>query len=343
MSQTDETKDVRPPQAVLMEMAQGVWAAKALQVAADLGIADLIANESKTTEELSKTVQVNSDALYRLLRALASRGIFKEVGDNRFENTPISEAIRIDVPGSVRDYVIYVPNDGSILAWSKFMDVMKTGNPSYNEANGCEFWEYHQKHPELGQRFDGAMTALNAQVTSGLFESYDFSQFNRLIDVAGGRGTLLASILSKNPQLRGCLYEQSSVIEEAKPYLERRGVLDRCELISGDFFESIPEGYDAYLMSHVIHDWEDDQALAILRNCRAAIPKHGRLLILDAVLGKDNAPHLAKWLDLVLLVAVRGRERTEREFRNLLQASDFELKKVIDLPAAVAVIESEPV
>ena len=337
-------KDVPSPQAVLMRMATGYREAKTLQVVAELGIADLIAQEPKTAEELSKVLGVDSDALYRLLRALASRGIFKEGQDSCFENTPLSEAIRADATGSVRDYVINAPHDGSMLAWTKLMDVVKTGKASFKDVNGCDYWEYFQRHPEIGERFNRQMTAMTSQITSALVESYDFSQFKTLIDVGGGQGIVLASILGKNPQMRGCLYEQSSVIEGAKTFLETRGVINRCDLISGDFLESIPKGYDAYLLRHVLSDSGDERALTILRNCRASIPKHGKLLIIGAVLSKDNAPHAAKWRDLHFMVIYQGgRERTKREFDNLLRKSGFELKQVIAPPIPDAIVEAVPV
>ncbi len=337
-------KDVPSPQAVLMRMARGYRGAKALQVVAELGIANLVAQESKTAEELSKVLGVESDALYRLLRALASEGIFKEGSDSRFENTPLSEAIRDDVPGSVRDYVINAPHDGSMLAWTKFMDVVKTGKASFEDVNGCDYYEYFRRHPDIGERFHKQMTVLSSQIISALVKSYDFSQFKTLIDVGGGQGIVLASILGKNPQMHGCLYEQSSVIEGAKTFLETRGVINRCDLISGDFLESIPKGYDAYLLKHVLQDRGDEKALTILRNCRASIPKHGKLLIIGAVLSKDNAPHAAKWRDLHFMVIYQGgRERTKREFDNLLRKSGFELKQMIAPPIPDAIVEAVPI
>jgi len=337
-------KDVPSLQAVLMRMSDGYQEGKALQVIAELGIADLIAQEPQTAEKLSKVVGVDSDALYRVLRALASLGIFKEGRDSCFENTSLSELIRADVPGSVRDYVINAPHDGSMLAWTRFMDVVKTGKASFKDANGCDYWEYYRRHPDISERFNKQMTANTSQIISALVELYDFSQFKTLIDVGGGQGVVLASILGKNPQMRGCLLERSSVIEGAKTFLETRGVINRCDLISGDFLESIPESYDAYLLKHVLHDWGDEQALTILKNCRAAIPKHGKLLIIEAVLGRDNAPHPAKWKDLLMMVLYQGaRERTKQEFHNLFRESGFELKQVITLPLSDSVVEAVPI
>ncbi len=343
MSHTGEKEDVLSPQAVLIRMTHGYCEAKALQVAAELGIADLIAENSKTADQLSKIVGVHSNSLYRLLRALASLGIFKETDDSHFENTPLSEAIRADVPGSVRDFVIMTPNDGFLLAWAKFMDVVRAGKPSFKDVNGCDQWEYFRRHPDMGERFNKGIAARTSQVTYALLKSYDFSQFKTLIDVGGGLGTVLASILKKYPQLHGCLYEQSSVIEGAKSFLEAQGVISRCNLISGNFFESVPRDFDAYLMKSITHDWENEKAMTILKNCRAAINKNGKLLIIDAVMSRDNAPHPAKWKDLMMMVVYGSRERTEQEFQKLLRASDFELKKVIALPLPDALIEAVPV
>ena len=343
MSHTGEKEDVLSPQAVLIRMTHGYCEAKALQVAAELGIADLIAENSETADQLSQIVGVHSDSLYRLLRALASLGIFKEISDSHFENTPLSEAIRADVPGSVRDLVIMRPLDGFLLAWNKLMDVVRTGKPSFKDVNGCEQWEYFRRHPDMGERFNKGIVTRTSQVTSVLLKSYDFSQFKTLIDIGGGLGTVLASILNKFPHLHGCLYEQSSVIEGAKSFLEAQGVISRCNLISGNFFESVPRDFDAYLIKSIMHDWDDEKALAILKNCRASISKNGKLLIIDAVIGKDNAPNPAKWNDLMMMVVYGSRERTEQEFQNLLRASDFELKKVIALPLPDALIEAVPV
>ena len=343
MSQNETEKDMPTLRAALIRMANGYCEAKALQVAAELGIADLVAEKFRTADQLSKIVGVQADSLYRLLRALASLGIFKEGDDGRFENTSLSEVLRADVPGSVKDYVINAPDDAYLLSWTKFMDVVRTGKPSFKDVNGCDQWEYFRRHPDMGERFNKGIAARASQVTSALLKSYDFSQFKTLIDVGGGLGTVLASILNKFPQLHGCLYDQRSVIEGAKSFLEAQGVISRCNLISGDFFESVPKDFDAYLMKSIIHDWEDEKALAILKNCRASINKNGKLLIIDAVISRDNAPHSAKWKDLMMMVIYGSRERTEQEFQNLLRDSGFKLKQVIALPLPDALIEAVPV
>lgn len=343
MSEADK-KVVEPsPQAVLLRMADGHMEAKALQVAAQLGIADLIAENPKTADQLAKIVGVHADPLYRVLRALASVGIFKESSDSHFGNTPLSEAIRADVPGSVRDSVIMRPMDAFLLAWSRLMDVVRTGKPSFKDVNGCEQWEYFRRHPDIGEIFNKGISARTSQVTSALLQSYDFSQFETLIDVGGGLGTVLAAILNEFPHLHGCLYEQSSAIEGARSFLEAQGVISRCKLVAGDFFESVPKDFDVYLMKSILHDWDDEEALAILKNCRASMNKNGRLLIVDAVISRDNAPHPAKWKDLMMMVVYGSKERTEREFQKLLADAGFKLKQVTALPLPDALIEAVPV
>lgn len=308
-------------QAVLIRMASGFCEAKALQVAAELGISDLIAKTPKTADQLAKIVGAHSDSLYRLFRALASLGIFKEGHDGHFENTTLSEPLRTGVPGSVRDYVINAPNDVFLLAWAKFMDVVRTGKASFKNVHGCDQWEYFRRHPDVGERFNKHISARTSQVASALLESYDFSQFKFLIDIGGGLGTVVGAILKKFPQLHGSLYDQGSVIEGAKSFLEAQDVIGRCSLVSGDFFQSVPKGFDAYLMKTFLHDWQDQQALEILKQCRAAMDTDGKLLIIDAVISKGNAPDPGKWKDLIMLVCYGSRERTEDEFRTLLRRS----------------------
>ena len=338
-----EQKPPTSPQAMLIGMANGYCQAKALQVAAELGVADQIAASPKTADQLAQTVDANSDALCRLLRALASLGIFKEDHDGRFENTALSEPLRTGVPGSVRDYVINFSHDVFFLAWAKFMDVIKTGEPSFEKVNGYDQWEYFRRHPDVGERFNKHISARTAQVASALVEAYDFTRFETLIDVGGGVGTVVAAVLHKFPNLHGCLYDQASVIEGARSFLDAKGVLNRCDLVSGNFLQSVPKSFAAYLMKSILHDWQDEQALQILKQCRVAMEKNSTLLIIDAVIGRDNAPHPGKWKDLTMLVCYSSRERTEEEFRILLHQSGFELKRVIPLPLPDALIEAVPV
>lgn len=332
-----------PPHVVLMQLLQGIMVTKALQAVAELGIADMLADSAKTADDLARATSTNSSALFRLLRALAGNGIFRQNDSGLFENTALSEPLRSDSPVSVRDYVIYGANDGNLRAWMRLMSVLQTGEPSYVAANGCELWEYFQQHPDLGERFDRAMTSLAAGSTQMVLQSYDFSPFKTLIDVGGGQGLFLTSILKANQHQRGTLFDLPAVAKGAMAYLTTQGVADRCAVVAGDAFKAIPAGFDAYILKNVLHDWSDDKCTVLLERCRAAIPPYGKLIVVDSVMVPGNNPHPAKWLDLHMMVALGGRERSEDEFRSLLSRAGFTMTMAKPLPApAVGIVEAIP-
>ncbi len=331
-----------PAQVVLMQLVQGFMVAKALQTAAELGIADLVAQAPKTAEELATSTSTDARSLLRLLRGLASRGIFRQDETGRFQNTPLSEALRSDAPMSARDYVIYAVHDGNVLAWTQLMSVLRTGEPSFAAANGTDVWGYFEQHPDVGERFNRAMTALGAGNIRLVVDAYDFSPFTTIVDVGGGEGTLLAAILARNPAARGILFDLPAVADSARRYLASQGLDNRTQVMSGSIFGSIPAGGDVYILKNVLHDWPDDKALLILERCRAAIPTHGKLVIADAVMTPGNDPHPSKWFDLHMMVALGGRERTEEEFRTLLARAGFELTSAKPLPAPIGIVEAVP-
>lgn len=333
-----------PPSAVvLMQMAQGFMVAKALQAAAALGIADLLAGGPRSVADLAADTSTNEPSLGRLLRALASRDIFRSEETGRYRNTPLSEALRGDVAGSVRDYVIYAPHNGNVLAWTKLDHVLRTGEPSFARANGVGFWEYFTDHPDIEVAFNRAMTAMSAETNRLVVENCDFSRFDSIIDLGGGEGRLLAAILTANPNATGTLFDLPAATEAAKPYLQTEGLANRTNVVIGDLFGSVPSGHDAYLLKYILHDWSDAKSLEILRVCRQAMGPQSRLIIIDAVIEPGNEPHPSKWLDLHMMVALGGRERTEQEFQALLTASGFALRSAIPLPASTGVVEAEPV
>ena len=293
-----------PPHVVLMQLVQGMMLAKALQSVAELGIADLLKNAPHTCEELAEATATHAPSIHRLLRALASRGVFREDEHGRFENTKLSEPLRSDDPMSVRNYVIYALHDGNMLAWMRLMSVLRTGEPSFLAATGFDVWGYFNEHPDIGEQFNQAMTSLASGTNRMVLQAYDFSPFKTLVDIGGGQGLLLASLLKVHPHLHGVLFDLFSVAEGARQYLQLQGLTDRCDCLSGNAFESIPPGYDAYVMKNVLHDWSDERALVLLERCRAAIPAHGRLIIVDAVMVPGNEPHPAKWFDLHMMVAL---------------------------------------
>jgi len=325
-----------------MQMVQGMMVAKSLQAAAELGIADRLGDSARSIDDLARTTGTDRSALFRLLRALASLGIFQQDDSGRFRQTALSEPLRSDSPGSVRDYLMYAPHDGNLRAWMGLASVLRTGEPSFAEANGCTMWDYFLQHPEVGERFDRAMTSLAAANNRMLLEAYDFSPFSTLIDVGGGQGLLLAGILRAYPNLRGTLFDLPAVAARAEAAFASGGVDGRAEVVAGDAFESIPAGFDAYLMKNVLHDWDDERCTRLLERCRAAIPRHGKLILVDAVMLPGNDPHPAKWFDLHMMVALGGRERTAEEFRSLLETAGFILTRAEPLPGLVGIVEAVP-
>jgi O-methyltransferase domain/Dimerisation domain len=332
-----------PPAVVLMQMAQGFMVARALQAAAVLGIADLLAGGPQSAADLAAATSTDGPSLGRLLRALASRGIFRSDETGKYLNTPLSEALRSDVRGSARDYVIYAPHNGNVLAWTELDHVLRTGEPSFARANGVGFWEYLAGHPGIEVAFNRAMTAMSAETNRLVVENCDFSRFDSIIDLGGGEGRLLAAILMANPRATGTLLDLPAATEAAGRYLGTEGLADRTHVVTGDLFASVPPGHDAYLLKYILHDFPDEKSLDILRVCRQAMRPRSRLIIIDAVMEPGNEPHPSKWLDLHMMVALGGRERTEEEFQALLSASGFALRSALPLPASTGVVEAEPI
>ena len=342
INMTDSQQSNPSPQMSLIEIAEGYRVSKALQAVAELGIADLLKESPKTCEELAQATSTHAPSLYRLLRAMASKGIFREDNQGCFENTPLSEVLCADAPKSVRDSVIYIPHDGSMRAWMRFMDVLKTGKPSFKDATGLTSWEYRQEHPEMGKHFNKHMTFFSSYLAQMFLDNYDFSAFKSIVDIGGGQGSLLASILKVYPLIHGVLLEIPSVAEQAKDYLMELGLSSRSEIIVGNAFEAIPSGYDAYIMKYVLHNWSDEEAYQILQKCREAFPDHGKLIIFETVMILGNEPDSNKWIDLHMMVALGGRERTAEEFEELLSRANFKMTKVTSLPAS-GIIEAVPV
>lgn len=239
--------------------------------------------------------------------------------------------------------MIYAPHNGNVLAWTELDHVLRTGEPSFARANGVGFWEYLADHPDIEAAFNRAMTAMSAETNRLIVENCDFSRFDSIIDLGGGEGRLLAAILRANPSATGTLLDLPTAAEAATRYLGTEGLANRTNVVIGDLFASVPSGHDAYVLKYILHDWPDEKSLDILRVCRQAMRPQSRLIIIDAVVEPGNEPHPSKWLDLHMMVALGGRERTEKEFRALLSASGFALRSAIPLPATTGVVEAEPI
>jgi len=324
-------------------MLFGALMQRSICVATKLGIPDLLARGPQTAEELAAQTQTHAPSLFRVLRTLASAGVFAQTADRKFDLTPISAPLRSDVSNSMRDVVIMLGEDWTWRNLGELMHSIKTGQTAQEKAHGMGLFEFCSQNPEAENVFNRAMTTLSRAVVPAVIAAYDFSSVGRLVDIAGGHGMLLAGILKAYPQVQGVLFDLPSVIEGAGELLEQEGVRGRVELASGDFFKSVPAGADTYLMTNIIHDWNDAHSLTILKNIHTAIKKAGKVLIIQSVVPETGQPHFSKMVDLEMLLTTGGKERTEAEYRNLLAASGFRLSQVIPTQSPFSVIEGERV
>ena len=327
-----------PPPMQMLQIISGFWVARCVYVMAKLGIADLINDGPKTTEELATATETHAPSLFRVLRALVPFGVVTQGEDNRFGTTPLLETLRSG-PGSLRAFAMTELGEEHYPAWGELLYSVRTGGIAFDHAFGEPCWEFFAKHPDNAQIFNDAMSGMTAQATEALHAAYQFRDIKVLMDVGGGHGGLITSILTRNPNLRGILFDSPQVIEGAKSHLGESGVGDRCELISGDFFKSVPQGADAIVLKWIIHDWNDQQSVAILKNCHRALPENGKLILVDAVVPATNEPHFSKFIDLNMLVMTGGRERTETEFRKLYEDSGFHFTRIVPTESPFSVIE----
>jgi hypothetical protein len=328
-----------PLDAILMQMLFGGLMQQSISVAAKLGIADLLAGQPLTAAELAAQTGTHEPSLYRVLRMLASVGIFSETDGGNFELTPLASLLRSDVPNSMRDVAIMQGEAWNCRNTIELMHSIRTGATGQEQAHGMGLFEYLSQHPEDGEVFGRAMTNLSLSVVPAVVEAYDFSGVGKLVDVAGGHGLLLAGILQANPQMRGVLFDQPRVVAGAGQLLEKEGVRNRVELAPGDFFDFIPPGADAYILKHIIHDWNDEQSVRILRNVRSAMGESGRILIVEMVVPEGNGPSPAKVMDVQMLIATGGKERTENEYKRLLESSGMRLNRIVPTKSPFSVIE----
>lgn len=324
-------------------MVLGKWVSNAISAAAHFGIADHLESGPKSPRELASLTETEERPLYRLLRANASFGVFTELEDGRFAQTPLSDPLRSNAKPSVRSLALMLTDDWHTRSWEQLPWCVETGKPASFKLNGMPMFDWMAQHPEKTVNFNQAMTDLSQGDSAAVVQSYDFSRFGRIVDVAGGHGTLLAAILDQAPKLRGTLFDMPHVIEGAK----KAGILERfanrSALEAGSFFESVPAGADAYILKHIIHDWYDPECVKILSHCRKGIHPGGRLLVVDQVVPDRNEPGLAKLMDLEMLVLPGGMERTEQQFRELFAAGGFRLERIIPTPAPQCIIEGVPV
>jgi hypothetical protein len=332
-----------PAAAQLQRLAEGYRLSQAIYVAATLGIADLLADGPRSSDDLAAETGADPQALYRLLRALAAVAIFREEDGRRFAVTEFGDALRSDAPDGIAGWAAFVGRPSHWQAWGDLLHSVRTGENAFRHVHGTDVWSHRAERPEESAVFDRAMQALTRSSNRGLVDAFDFGRFGTIVDVGGGNGTLLSLLLARYPSLEGILFDQPHVVAGAGQVLEAAGVAGRCRVIGGSFFDGIPRGGDAYLLKAIIHDWQDDEAIAILGGCRSVVPEDGALLVIERVVGPPNTDPAAKLSDLNMLVAAGGRERTAEEFESLLAAAGFELTGVTPTPAGLSVIEGGPV
>jgi hypothetical protein len=327
-----------PPHAEVLNILMGRWLANAVSCVAELGIPDVLEAGPKSPAEVAAQIGADANCVYRLMRATAGIGVFNEGADGKFSQTPLSDLLRTNAQPSLRYFAMMTRQEWHSRAWEKLPYCVKTGKQALDAVYGIPLFEYLQNTPEQAAIFNNAMTALSTIESPAVVDAYDFSGFGSIMDVGGGHGLLLATILARNPKLKGTLYEQPRVIEGAVtgPLVP---VMDRVTLTSGNMFESVPAGADAYIMKYIIHDWPDDLCLKILKSCRAGVNAGGKLLVADQVIPPGNDYTFGKIVDLEMMLLPGGHERTEQQFRDLFAAAGWRLTRIIPTAAPMSIVE----
>lgn len=342
MSSAETARTLQPAQAIL-QLLNGEWIAQGIAVVATLGVADVLSPGPKNVEQIASATSTHADSLYRLLRALATVGLFSESENKQFALTPLSDCLRIDAPNSMREAARMRSMPLFQRSWGELLHSVKTGETGLKRAFGLSSpWEYFSGHPEDSQIFDDAMTQMSRNVAPAVAEAYDFNRFRTIVDAGGGHGILLITILRRHAAPRGIVFDLAHVVKGAEGLIAEAGLTGRCEVKAGDLFELVPAGANAYMMKAIIHAFGDERASAILKNIRRAIAPEGRLLIVEHVIPEGNQPSLGKLNDLQMIVMTGGRERTRKEFEQLLGGAGFKLTAIHATAAPQSIVEGIP-
>lgn len=329
------------PAGQLLSLIGGYWISQAINVAAELGIADLLGRKGRDIEDLARASNAHAPSLYRLMRALASVGVFAEVAPRSFALAPMSVLLRDDTPGNLRAFARMQGDAWHWGCWGDALHTVRTGQSAIAKREGAAHcFEYLAKHPHSAQVFDAAMSGYSAHVCEAIIDAYDFSAARCVIDIGGGTGMLLSAVLASNARARGILFDRPEVLDRARPVLEDVGVAARCARVAGDLFGAIPGGGDVYLMSAVLHDWDDADATRILTGVAAAMSHSARLLVVEHVLAPANQPDHAKFIDLEMMLITGGRERSKEEYMGLLQSANLQCERVVPTAMPVSIIEA---
>jgi len=336
---TSPDRQAAPPAEVMQELILAAWISQGITAVADLGVADALASGPLSINELAGKVGAEPDALGRLLRALISKGIFARRDDGRYELSPLAELLRSDVPVSMAPMARFIGTRQHREHWSLLTEAIKTGATVVPALRGKNFFDYLGDEPEFGQIFNDAMTGQSGLSVGPVVDAYDFTRFGTIVDVAGGHGRLLAAILASAPDAQGVLYDLPEVIAGAPARLRESRVAERVRLAEGSFFDGVPAGGDAYVLKHIIHDWDDDASVRILRNVRSAAAAGAALLLVETVIPEDDSGSIAKWTDMEMLIINNGRERTAGEYRRLFDEAGFQMIGVVDTASRFSIIE----
>ena len=339
--ETQSAESTRLPQQVLMQIPEGMWVAQCVATAARLGIADALAqSQPQGSRTLARAVGADASALTRLLRALASLGVLAEPSPQQYALTPVSELLRQDVPGSMRDWLIAETDTPHWQAWGQLYEGVRSGRTAIPELFGMHIYDYYAAHPADLAYFSRAMGNVSALVAKGTVQHYDFSRARHIVDVGGADGGLLLAILEANPHVHGTVFDRPQVVGAARQAIEAKNYQARCEAVAGDFFEAVPQGGDLYVLKFILVDWKDAEALRILQNCRTAITPDGKLLVIEMTIPDTNEPSPGQLFDLNMLVMTGGQERTQSEYGALLAKAGFRLNRVVPTGSPFQVLEA---
>ena len=328
-----------PPHAQLVQMATAHWVSHIVYVAAKLGLADHLVRP-KRADELAGPTNTDAPSLYRLMRTLAHLGLMTEDGAQHFSLTPLGDALKTGAPGAARAAILTLASPMMLRGWEHLLHSVQTGKSGVEQSLGMPLFDWLAKHPEEASLFSETMVSFHGAEPPAVAEAYDFSRMTTIVDVGGATGNLLTAILARYPGSRGILYDLPHVVRDAPTLIQARGVADRVTIEAGSFFDRVPGNGDAYLLSHIIHDWSEDQCLTILGHCRRAMKSASRLLIIEMVLPSGDTPHPGKMLDMMMLVGPGGQERTEAEYRTLLDKAGLRLTRVVPTASAVSIVEA---
>lgn len=332
-----------PPPVAMLQMLGGFRVARSIYVAAELGVADLLADGPKSIDELAQATATHGPSLYRVLRALAGVGLFAEDESGRFSLTPPAEFLQTDFPDSVRSSVMLFGEEWHWRLWGDLLYSVKTGEPAFEHLYEKGFFEFYNEDPEFAKTSSESKTSMVSRASASLLANYDFSSIAKVVEigVAGGYASTLISLLKANPNIKGVLMDFPPVVSGAKPLIEAAGLAERCELIAGNCVESVPSGGNAYILMFVVHNWDDERAIKILKNCHQVMAEEDKLLLVEMIMPKGNDPFVGKLVDLEsLLLTPGGYERTEAQYRSLLDAAGFKIAQIIPTQSANSIIEA---